>query len=102
MAKADYSHKLHCNEDVEVYGISIIDLNLGGMSVTNNIEEVVEEICGRFLIDPNSVIIVYRDSDGRWDGWNNSTKDFIALNGKDSEDSIRMMQQKHPLQKYVG
>jgi hypothetical protein len=48
------------------------------------------------------VIIVYRDSDGRWDGWNNSTKDFIALNGKDSEDSIRMMQQKHPLQKYVG
>ena len=95
MAKADYSHKLHCNEDVEVYGISIIDLNLGGMSVTNNIEEVVEEICEEAYIDPNSLIIVYRDSDGRWDGWNNSTKDYIFLNGKDAEDSIRMMQQKH-------
>lgn len=77
MAKSDYSYKL---EELEKsWFILIQDLNKGRMSVTNNIEEVIDEICQKERINPVEHFIVYRDSDGTWDGFEFATGQFIHL-----------------------
>ena len=61
--KSDYTSRF-------IGGVLVIeDLNLGRMSVTNNIENILEEIS----IELNdgftqNTKIIYRDSDGMWDG----------------------------------
>lgn len=47
--------------------LQIIDQNHGGPSVTNNIEAVLAQIAAHG-IDLDKNMIVYRDSEGRWDG----------------------------------
>ena len=75
-SKADYDYKLLGNT------LSIVDLNRGRMSVTNCIEDVVEEICEAHDLVPEKMIIVYQDTEGIWDGWDHKRKRFIALGGK--------------------
>lgn len=81
-SKADYNYKLLGNT------LSIVDLNRGRMSVTNCIEDVVEEICELHDLVPEKMIIVYQDTEGIWDGWDHKRKRFIPINGRDSTDSI--------------
>ena len=48
--------------------LCIVDQNLGGTSVTNDMENILTEI---YLYSDNSIKkmgIVYRDSEGVWDG----------------------------------
>lgn len=58
--------------------ICIEDLNIGGTSVTNNIENVIDGIVSK---DPEisllkKILAVYRDSQGEWD------EVRIKINGK--------------------
>jgi len=48
----------------------IIDLDIGGMSVTNNIEAILRQIGDEHNLDIQrlDIPIVYRDSDGHFDG----------------------------------
>jgi hypothetical protein len=46
----------------------IWDQNAGNMSVTNDIENVVANIAAYEGINPISYLIIYRDSEGNWDG----------------------------------
>lgn len=58
MRKADYTYEI--KDDV----VSIIDLNLGNLSVTNDIENILTEINKQ-----NNIIgkrITYRDSEEEW------------------------------------
>ena len=60
-ARADYSWTV-----VERH-VRIIDNDLGGMSVTNDLERVLLEIC-RELVDPPELFDwLYCDSTGAWD-----------------------------------
>jgi|ERR1700722_5671370 len=77
--RSDYTYKL-----LEIDGrkiISIIDLDLGEASVTNNIENVVDEIFHKEGIDFKSEIpiILYKDSYGLWSGYLRGTNDFVVL-----------------------
>ncbi len=81
MARADYSYLIQQFKDTGF--IVIEDLNRGRMSVTNNIEEVVDEICTKENINPVEHLIIYKDSDGRWDGFEFATGQFVML-GADS------------------
>lgn len=86
MKRADYTYALR-----ELNGhkfICIIDQNRGNMSVTNDIENVVDEILGREKIIASDHLIVYRDSDGSWDGWDHSTRAFVHLNSRDQYQSM--------------
>lgn len=56
----------------------IVDKNQGAMSVTNDIENVVEDIAEYEGIDPFEYQIIYRDSEGHWDGWDHYEKTFFA------------------------
>lgn len=82
MTKSDYDYTIHTEEKT----LSIVDLDRGNMSVTNDIENVVTEIAEFEQIDPAEYKIVYRDSQGCWDGWNHKKKSFIHLfSGSDTQ-----------------
>ncbi|WP_195985330.1 DUF6011 domain-containing protein [Clostridium sp. D33t1_170424_F3] len=72
--------------------IVIEDLDAGGMSVTNNIEAVVAEAAGQLGTDPNTALIIYRDSSGIYDGVRASIGDgrygFYHLGQKDEAAAI--------------
>lgn len=59
--------------------ISIIDLDKGNKSVTNGIEEVLEFIREENNINLKDFIIIYKDSQGNWDGFDASTGSFYSL-----------------------
>jgi hypothetical protein len=69
MSRSDYSFAT-----VAVYGetqvvevVQIADANLGNMSVTNDIENVINEIAARLPNPPSGYAWIYRDSSGAWD-----------------------------------
>lgn len=75
-------------------GIIVIeDLDAGGMSVTNNIEAVVAEAARRLEVNPGACLIIYRDSDGTYDGVRASIGDgqygFYHLGQQSEEAAIK-------------
>ena len=77
MAKADYTYEL---KDFAGHScIFIKDQNLGKMSLTNNIDEVVFEIEQKEKINADDSIVIYQDSEGLWDGYDVKTNNFISL-----------------------
>lgn len=73
--------------------IVIEDLDTGGMSVTNNIETVVEEVVARLGIDLDTALIVYRDSGGIYYGVRAAIGDdrygFYHLGQQDEDAAIK-------------
>lgn len=91
MSKSDYDWDVVRYKDKDF--LSIIDLNRGRMSVTNNIENVVIEI-EKELKQSNKVLpkfIIYRDSDNFWDGWDNNEESFIALFARSSISAMEQL-----------
>lgn len=83
---SDFTHSLETYSGREV--IVIEDLNLGSMSVTNDIENVVEYISKLEHINPANYMIVYKDSSGIWDGWDYKTQLFISLGEDNWKDAV--------------
>lgn len=48
--------------------VVIDDLNDGGMSVTNDIENVIDEICIKENINDLNFVWIYKDNTGNYDG----------------------------------
>jgi hypothetical protein len=86
MARADYLHRIDTVKGIPT--ILIEDLDLGRMTVTNNIEEVVEEIARMEKIDPKDYVIVYQDSEGVWDGYRVDKRMFVSLAADDPEEAV--------------
>jgi hypothetical protein len=74
--RADYEYSINRVEK----RLAIVDLDLGRMSVTNCIEDVVDEIAEIENINPSNYMIIYRDSAHWWDGWIHDKYDFVSLN----------------------
>lgn len=73
--RADFDYNIaNINGEISVF---IIDRDSGGMSVTNDIENVVASIEEKEGIDTKDCMVMYRDSSGIWDGWDGS--DFVQL-----------------------
>lgn len=69
-AKSDFTY--HINKTGKKPVVVIEDLDRGGMSVTNNIQAVVEETVRVLGLPPERMdldyCVVYRDSQGQYDG----------------------------------
>jgi len=89
MANADYNYSI--DERREKPLILIEDMNLGNMSVTNDIEIVVAEICEKRGINCNEATILYMDSEGLWDGYDCAKKQFIPLHGKTWNEALERL-----------
>jgi hypothetical protein len=89
MFKSNYDYKV--KEKLKI--ISIVDLGGVFMSVTNNAEGVIEEIEKKEGIDAREYNIIYRDSDGIWDGMKYHGKDqpvdFIFIGEETEENAIK-------------
>lgn len=59
--------------------IVILDENRGGIPVTDDIDNVVEQICIDDKIRAQDHLIIYKDIDGIWDGWDYATQSFVHL-----------------------
>lgn len=88
MAKSDFTYKIFSDERV----ISIVDLDKGNMSVTNNIENVVKEIADEANVRISHFKIIYRDSSGIWDGYDPRNDKFIPLDEKHEMDALIAIQ----------
>jgi hypothetical protein len=86
MAKSDYKYSIQ-NFKTKPF-IVIEDLNKGRMSVTNDIENVIEEIAGKEKLNPVEHYILYKDSEGQWDGFNFSTGLFVIMEKRDFEEAV--------------
>ena len=95
--------KLHSDYTYELVGpvLCIVDLDLGAMSVTNNIENVMSHIKKEIedLGIPFPPIVIYRDSDGMWDGVEFVGSEekritFYPLQKKDRQEAIDMAKQR--------
>lgn len=78
-SRASFAYKLGIYQDK--YKWLLIWDKDKGTTVTNDIENVVADISEFEGIDPLKYTILYRDSDGRWDGWDIKTKSFYPWNG---------------------
>jgi hypothetical protein len=78
--RADYTYT------IEGSVIAIIDLDQGSKSVTNDIENVLEDIRAE-VGDLAGYAVIYRDSMGRWDGvrFERGLVEFYSLNETDPE-----------------
>lgn len=90
MARSSYEYSIIAVTPEKV-GIVIWDKNVG-MSVTNDIKNVVDEISASERLNPKDCLIVYRDSMGIWDGWSAVNNEFIALQCKTWAQAIDKIQ----------
>jgi hypothetical protein len=77
--QADFTYSISGNV------ISIVDLNLGNRSVTNDIENVLRKIEHYHQGSIIGFKIMYRDSEQMWDGvqWDGHRASFFALRETD-------------------
>jgi hypothetical protein len=88
--RADYTYT------VESSVIAITDLDRGSKSVTNDIENVLDDIRAE-IGDLAGYAVIYRDSMGRWDGVRLAGRvvEFYSLNETDPERATARLL--HPL-----
>jgi hypothetical protein len=92
---SDYSHQFYIVRGRNI--LAIIDLDKGRTSVTNNIENVLKQIqlqSGLTDEEFKKVLVIYRDSQGDWDGFDHNRElgnlgsHFIFLGSEDMEVAI--------------
>lgn len=88
MTKANYNYAI--KRIINTDYVLIEDRNIGGMSVTNDIENVISDICTCRGLDPNTTVFLYRDSDGVWDGFDWLSKRFIHLGAMNHQQAVEM------------
>lgn len=84
MSRAKYSYHLEQDDKVGC----IVDLN-GPTSVTNDIENVIEEIIDKESINSTDWNWVYQDSENMWDGFDPFTGSFVVMQMRRREDAIK-------------
>lgn len=89
MTRANYTYGIADNTDEKI--LWIVDSNLGNMSVTNDMENVLDEIEKRTQLPLKDYKIIYRDSMNNWDGvdYKNGNVDFVFLNAPTLQVAIK-------------
>jgi len=85
-SKADYTYEIREYSGRNI--IAIEDLDLGNISVTNDIENVIRDIQDFEKINAKQYLILYKDSTGSWDGYDPKGKNFIPLTEDTCEDAV--------------
>lgn len=89
-SRSDFEYRLCTIWDVPA--LLIWDMNLGQMTVTNNIEEVIADIAEQENIEPAGHFVYYYDSTGHWDGYDVKTAQFYYLADAESQELLANVQ----------
>lgn len=92
MSRANFSYKIKKFNNINF--IVIVDLDRGECSVTNDIRAVIESIASIEDIVLSDYHVVYRDSQGIWDGYNTDDNTFIAIQMWDEKRALEIYCQK--------
>ncbi len=65
----------------------------GGVTVTNNIENVFKEICEAESISAKRMTVIYQDSDSTWNMWDKKNR-WIATDFSTFNDCISILRSK--------
>jgi len=89
MSRSNYTYGIADGTDEKI--LWIVDSNLGNMSVTNDMENVLDEIEKKTLFSLNDYKIIYRDSANSWDGveYKNGNVNFVFLNASTIQEAIK-------------
>lgn len=77
LLKSDYTYQFRKVKGV--YFVMLEDEDKGGATLTNNIHKVILEIAKKETIDPREYTYIYKDTEGFWDGYNFSLKQFFPI-----------------------
>lgn len=85
--RSDFVYRIESKKEDHPEIVIIQDLDYGRMSVTNDIENVVEFIrTNPEMPKPDiNALYIYMDSEGTWDGWDPENEAFVSLNAKDPQ-----------------
>ena len=86
-SRADYTYAILDTQGRNV--ISIIDENKGNRAVTNAIEQVIKEIAEAEKVNAEQYMIIYRDTENMWDGYDFKKRTFVPLQCNSEETAIR-------------
>jgi hypothetical protein len=87
-SKYNYSIETHNIQGVNKQFLFIEDNDTGACSVTNDIENVIQEITQQEHIHPSQLVIAYKDTDGVWDGFDWDTQQFVYITAQSKQDVI--------------
>lgn len=85
MSRSTYSYNICTTQGINF--ILIVDKNVG-MSVTNDIENVIEEIALKEKIDLDIYNVLYQDSTGKWDGFDYKNGRFFFLGASTADEAV--------------
>lgn len=83
-----YYYEYHDDSCTATQCIIIEDLD-GHKSLTNDLEQVLNDIANYVGINPKNYLIVYRDSDHTWDGYDYLEGIFFYLGAETKEEAVR-------------
>lgn len=83
-----FEHRYKILRDYTKPIIAIVD-GKSGKTVTNSIEDILRVIGKAEEIDIKKYLVIYKDTNDIWDGWDTVNEDFIPLNQKTMIDAIR-------------
>lgn len=74
--------------------VCIVDQN-GLVSVTNDIENVIDQICEiEPSVNKDNTMFIYQDSEGNWDGYDPKLDDFYFVGGRSRDEAIENLKTK--------
>lgn len=83
-SRADFRYRVISEAGDKI--LLIVDLDLGGRSVTDDIDNVVADICNlEQTTEYDYFLIAYRDSMGRWDEYDPTTNAIRPLSKEGKE-----------------
>lgn len=93
MTRSNYTYGIADGTDEKI--LWIVDSNLGNMSVTNDMENVLAEIEKKTQLPLEDYKIIYRDSMNTWDGveYKFGNVDFVFLNASTLQEAIEKITQ---------
>jgi hypothetical protein len=97
--EADFTYSISGNV------ISVVDLNLGSRSVTNDIENVLRKIDYYHQGSIMGFKIMYRDSEQMWDGvhWDRHRAGFFALRETDEKRArVKLLGREQVINGFLG
>lgn len=84
-SRASYDYKIGTHNGKPYIAITDLD---GIVSVTNDIENVVADICKKEGAEAEDHMVVYRDSNGDWDGWSPVSESFKIFSAESAQEAL--------------
>lgn len=86
-AAAHYTYKIKKYGPYKIMAIEEMDR---GISLSNDIENVVRDIASELGISPGDYLIVFKDTQGVWDAWGYESQSLHLLKAKNYTEAIRV------------